>query len=53
MSNNDWYDNSGWYEPLHPEKKTAKPRRERSRSGWTKARAIGAVVLVIIFIVAT
>lgn len=53
MSNNDWYDNSGWYEPLHPEKKTAKPRLERSRSGWTKARAIGAVVLVIIFIVAT
>ena len=43
MSNNDWYDNSGWYEPLHPEKKTVPapfvPERQGSSHRCSAARA--------------
>ena len=54
MSNNEWYDNSGWYEPLQPEAKSAKRAgRVKRKPDWTTARVIGAVVVVLLLIVAT
>ena len=54
MNNNDWYDNSTWYEPLHPETETAGPERgKKKKITWTKARIVGAVVLVLLLIAGT
>ncbi len=57
MDNNDWYDNSGWYEPLHNTAETAQPdsngSKDRKKRNKTAARVIGAVVLVLVLIVAT
>ena len=50
MSNNDWYDNSGWYEPLHGEEK---PKKRRKKGGWTPARIGGIIVLVLVLIAGT
>lgn len=53
MSNNDWYSGVSWYEPLHKEEKApAAPARQRRR-GFTKARVVGCVVLVVLLIVGT
>ena len=54
MDNNDWYNGSGWYEPLHNTAETAQPdSKGRKKKNKTAARIIGAVVLVLALIVAT
>ncbi len=54
MDNNDWYNGSGWYEPLHSAAETAQPdNKRRKKKNKTAARIIGAVVLVLALIVAT
>lgn len=49
MSNNNWYDNSDWYEPLHTDvaSVSAKPKKR----GWTKARIGGIIALVLVLLV--
>lgn len=49
MSNNNWYDNSDWYEPLHTDAASvsAKPKKR----GWTKARIGGIIALVLVLLV--
>jgi len=57
MSENNWYETTGWYEPLKSDgKKSSFPRKKsypHSKRGWTRARAIGLVVLIIALIVGT
>ena len=55
MSNNDWYDNSSWYEPLHPKAERAAGSAEgaKRKPDRTAARAVGAAVLVLLLIVGT
>lgn len=52
MSNNDWYDNSGWYEPLNKAVPPQQPTRKRRR-GWTRARICGLAAIVLALIVGT
>lgn len=49
MSNNNWYDNSDWYEPLHTDavSGSSKPKKR----GWTKARIGGIIALVLVLLV--
>lgn len=59
MSENNWYDVTGWYEPAG--EKPAPTAKEppavkpavRVKKGWTKARAIGLAVLVLALIAGT
>lgn len=57
MSENNWYETTGWYEPLKGDgKKSSLPGKKsypHSKRGWTRARAIGLVVLIIALIVGT
>ena len=57
MSENNWYETTGWYEPLQGNRhKFARPGKKqypRSKRGWTRARAIGLVVLMLALIVGT
>lgn len=54
MDNNDWYNGSGWYEPLHNAAQIVQPdNKRRKKKNKTAARIIGAVVLVLALIVAT
>lgn len=49
MSNNNWYDNSDWYEPLHTDavSGSSKPKKR----GLTKARIGGIIALVLVLLV--
>ena len=55
MSDNNWYETTGWYEPLKGNDSAkllpAKKTYPRGKRGWTRARAIGLVVLMIALIV--
>jgi len=57
MSENNWYETTAWYEPLKGNDGTkllpAKKTYPRSKKGWTRARAIGLVVVMIALIVGT
>ena len=57
MNNNENRETQGWYEPLQSapaaprtQEEPSAPRR-RNRRGWTPARVLGAISLVVLFIV--
>lgn len=55
MSENNWYNVSGWYEPAGGETASARPAEPAAkvRKGWTRARVIGLCVLVLALIAGT
>ena len=57
MSENNWYETQGWYEPQQGSGNSkllpAKKAHSRSKKGWTRARVIGLVVVMIALIVGT
>ena len=55
MSENNWYDVTGWYEPAG-EKTAPAPSAKpavKVKKGWTRARVIGLAVLVLALIAGT
>ena len=55
MSENNWYDVSGWYEPAaenDPPARAEEPK-PKAKKGWTRARVIGMSVLVLALIAGT
>ena len=53
MSENFWYDNSGWYDPPEPAGSKAAPVKKKAGKGWTRPRVIGLVVLLLALIAGT
>lgn len=55
MSENSWYDVSQWYEPAEYKKipATAEKNVKKTKKGWTKARVIGLLVVLVALIAAT
>lgn len=55
MSENNWYDVSGWYEPAGEKNAAAAPAKPaaKPKKGWTRARVIGLTVLVLALIAGT
>ena len=54
MNNDNWYntDSCGWYEPMHGENSTTPaPVAHKKKSGWTKTRVWGLVILILVLIV--
>ncbi len=54
MNNDNWYntDSCGWYEPMHGENSTTQaPVARKKKSGWTKTRVWGLVILILVLIV--
>lgn len=54
MNENNWYDVSGWYEPAETAPAVPAPVGEKKvKKGWTRARVIGLVVLLLALIIGT
>lgn len=54
MNNDNWYntDSCGWYEPMRGENSTTPaPVAHKKKSGWTKTRVWGLVILILVLIV--
>ena len=51
MNNNEHWEETGWYEPLRSTPAATSVPRKKARRGWTPGRVLGAIALVMLFIV--
>ena len=52
MSQTDWTEETGWYEPMQRKESAApeQPQKKKKRRGWTPGRVLGVIGLVVLVI---